>query len=185
MERIPTQTDIMRICGAADDVIGFYHRRFLTNIGTARQLREMQRLANRMSEFHSQVKTAPYESEFFIRISSKQVDATFSQWHGWSRQHFNAYVTMVNCAKQVVESFPALLELTHRKVDAAAYQHDGDSMVTRTKMDDWKSSVRHLRNVCQFTPCPLQQEILQVCDGRSLTADALMSANCRVSSASG
>jgi hypothetical protein len=175
MERVPTQTDLIRLCDAVDAVVGYYERHFLEGIGTDNLLREMQRLSKRMLHFHDVVKNIPFPAEFFIPRKMIDMQDAFTAWHGWEGRQFEAFVVVLDCAREVHHQFPGLIDGMHHRIHVCHFKKFGGSQESRDNMAVWKLAAERLRSACRFDMCEVQKDIFSALDGKRRTKTQLAS----------
>lgn len=180
MERVPTQTDLIRLCDAVDDAVGYYQRHFLENIGTDNLLREMTRLSKRMQHFHDVLKNIPFPAEFFIPLNLIDIDEAFESWHGWEVRHFEAFIVLIDCAREIHQNFPGLLDGMYHPTHLCHFGQFGGSDETRDNTSVWKMAAERLRSACRFDMCEVQIDVWSALDGKRRTKEQLMSL-CKVS----
>ena len=162
MERIPTQTDLVRLCDAASDITGYYHRQIATGHG------DVQGFTWQLDMFANIVRLLPHPRHYWTPFDIDFWEPR-EHWVGWSDDVYDAFAHTIFHARYIHQRWISAAE------EAAPRDRiqptPGGEVETQIRLLEESSAA--LRRSCQVTLCELQQDILNALDGQAMTADEL------------
>jgi hypothetical protein len=90
MERVPTRTDLERLCDAADSIVHHYEYN-ITRFGST-----VERWDWELDQFANIVRLLPYPPHYFTPFGVENVDwwCSRNEWQGWTDASYDAFVNL-------------------------------------------------------------------------------------------
>jgi hypothetical protein len=184
MERVPTQTDLVRLCDAADEIVKFYWRRIPSDYGT------VQDFTWELDLLHNIVRLLPYPRHYWTPFEIDFWEAR-TRWNGWTDEAYEAFAGIIfhhrnlylmwNEAKDGAQPNDRIGESRGNVfVSSAVRRIEPAEFTFENEIDYLKQNADLLRSLCQFIPCEQQIDILSALEGKSRTAEQLMEL-CKIS----
>ena len=166
MERVPTQTDLVRLCDAADSLVEFHRGRITQGIGTAEDF------DCEIMLFYSVLRFLPYPKHFEGLPFDVGMWSTKPLWQGWTDEAYDM------CMGLVVNARMWTVALGNFSAAVKNGQQVNWNPATDEEFENQINQVKHfadlLRTLCQFIPCEQQIDILSALEGKSHTAEQLV-----------
>jgi hypothetical protein len=176
MERVPTQTDLIRLCDAVDS----FHDYYQNSVAKSRGL--VQHIDERLAEIERLVCVLPKPKWFFFSFDSVGIPHVEPnvKWQGWQALHWTRFLTLIEACRAVVLAWYEI------KIDAdpelKPLQTVGrlPGSKVETLVAQMTTAAFAFREALPFTPCEEQEDILSALNEKSRTAEELM-ALCHIS----
>lgn len=163
MERVPTQTDLQRLCDAAESISQFY-RTHVAGRGCPADRWEYE-----LDQFSNIVRLLPYPRHYFTVWSTDTVSwwERREEWQHWSDGVFEAFVYLASTVRNL-----HILWLDRKDSETSWVKSDEHSPIQRLMLDV-DACVADLRANISFTPSEMQNLILESLDGTAMTKEEL------------
>lgn len=171
-ERIPTETDLRRLCDAAIGFRDYYLRTVNRSRGMVQQIDE------HLSTIERLTMVIPCPRWFFFSFDSVRapLEPPSVQWHGWSDDHWTAFVELIEACRAVVLAWYSVKQdAIEDGQELKPLQRVGtlpDSEALR-QVEAMAAKAERLASLCQKTLCEVQIDILKALGGKSLTKEQL------------
>jgi hypothetical protein len=169
MERVPTQTDLVRLCDAADEIVKYYRWQIMRDRGT------VGCFSQELELFDNIVRLLPYPRHYWTPFEIDFWEAR-ERWSGWTDEVYDAFVGVIFVARNIHQHW---LRAGSSKANPLDSVQDRSGFI-KEQIDYLKQNADLLRSLCQFIPCEQQIDILSALEGKSRTAEQLMEL-CKIS----
>lgn len=165
MERVPTQTDLSRLCDAIEKFSHYVQSRRASVQGMDERTEELKKL----------ILVLPVPRYFTVSFDGvgRPYDPPAVEWRGWNEKHWQTFLETIEACRAVILAWWQVhvdSEYSLKPLQTVHAHPDGKSTEL---LDSAVRCSRRLRELCSFTPCEEQNDILNALVRKSLTADEL------------